>query len=279
MGRLGIVLVAVALGVACNTTNAAGTPTSSVVPPGAAADGPGSDAAASPSSDLDAGADVGSDARLDAGTDGDAAPVVLKRFSGHVDFNGPVANAVVTMLAPTSGSTTTDMNGDFFVYAPLGSAVVTKVEAPNLFPMIRGAIVTDPLRIRTFYLAGPPEQQAAQDLGLTIDPTKGIVEVDFRNAQAGGYGVTIKTAAGAVVTPGFGIAFDAMGNPQSSLTTVTGGDGTTLLLGNVPPGTLSFTPISPNGAMACTACDAPTLPVQAGVVTWVDVEAGAANCQ
>ncbi len=45
--------------------------------------------------------------------------------------------------------------------------------------MIRGVVVGETNRIRKFYLAGPPEQEAAPAIGLEFDPAKGIVEVDF----------------------------------------------------------------------------------------------------
>jgi hypothetical protein len=255
--------------------------TVSVVP----LDGPDVDDAA-PDSSVTADAFTPTDATPvdsappDAGSDADAAPVVLKRFSGHVDYNGAVAGATVTMLSPSAMTTTTDLSGDFFFYAPVGSSAVVKVVAPNLFPMIRGIVIADVTRIRNFYLAGPPEQQAAQSLGLSFDVAKGIVEVDFRNAVVGGYGATMRKS-GAPVTPGFGIALDDVGAPQSSLLTLTGGDGTTLLLGDVPAGTVSFAPKLPDaGVMACKPCDAPALPVQPGVVTWFDFECGSAtDCQ
>lgn len=228
-------------------------------------------------------AEAGDASVLDAGSadaDADAAPVVLKRVSGNVDYGGPVVGATVTVLSPSPMTTTTDQAGDFFFDAPLGSSLVMKVVAPNLYPMIRGVVVGDVNRIRVFYLAGAPEEQAAQSLGLTFDPTKGITHVDFRNASVGGYGVTI-TKGGAPVTPGFGIALDATDTPRSSMVTLTGGGGSSLLLGDVAPGTVSFTPKLPDaGVTPCKPCDAPALPVQAGAVTWFDFECGSAtDCQ
>lgn len=226
----------------------------------------------------DAPADVLADVREE-----DAKPPVLERVSGHVDYMGSVTGAKVTLLAPPSHAgltTTTDSNGDFFVYVPLGSSAIFKVEASNLLPMIRGVVVAETNRIRNYYLAGQPEKDAAQALGLSIDPTKGIVEVDFRNAAVGGYAVTLKNGAAASV-PGFGIALQGDGTPVQSMSTVTGGAGSTLLLGNVAVGTLSFTPDVPAAAgKACKPCDAPNLPVHAGAVTWFDFECGdATDCQ
>jgi hypothetical protein len=210
------------------------------------------------------------------GTDG---AVEKRRFSAHVDYNGPVANAVVTELAPESASTLTDSNGDFVFYAGMGSSAIAKVEAPSLYPMIRGIVIREKTRIRQFYLAGTPDTDAWKPLDVSIDTTKGVVEVDFRNSSIGGYDVVLHSPNGDVVTPGFVIAYDLDGNPQLTKTgTITGGDGSTLVLGNVPPGTISFVAHEPNGApKACTPCDAPELPVQAGTVTWFDFECGDAT--
>lgn len=225
--------------------------------------------------------DDATDAAADASADVDAAPPVLKRFSGHVEYNGPVTGATVTLLAPSPAMTTTDTNGDFFFYAPVGSAAIVKVEATDAYPMIRGVVVKEPSRIRVFYLAGPAEAQAAQAIGRSFDLAKGIVEVDFRNAAMGGYTATMKNGGGAIVTPAFGLALDANGDPVESQQTITGGDGSTLLFGDVPPDTVSFTAIVPDaGALPCQPCDAPALPVHAGVVTWFDFECGSAtDCQ
>lgn len=250
--------------------------------PVAPLDGPDVDDAhpeSSPVADTSVPDGLGADAAT-PDADADAGPVVLRRVSGHVDYNGPVVGANVTLLAPMAMSTTTDQSGDFFFYAPIGSAAIVKVVAPNLFPMLRGVVVADVSRIRNFYLAGPAEIQAAQALGKTFDPAKGIVEIDFRNVTAGGYSAAL-TKAGAAVTPGFGIALDGAGDPQLSLETLAGGDGSTLLLGDVAAGTVSFTPQLPDaGVMPCKPCDAPALPVQPGVVTWFDFECGSAtDCQ
>jgi hypothetical protein len=226
---------------------------------------------------LDAGATEFSDAPVVTDGHDETAHATLVRFAGHVDYMGPVANAKVSLLS-TTATTTTDSNGDFFFYVPLGSVAVVKVEAPNTFPMIRGVVVRQPMRIRVFYLAGPPEQSALQGLGLQLDPSKGVVEVDFRNSTIGGYGVQVKTSGGALVTPGFGMALDSNGNPQQSTLTLAGGDGSTLLLGNVNPGDVSFTPVVPAGAtLPCKPCDAPALPIEAGAVTWFDFECGTAT--
>ena len=243
-----------------------------VVVPSASDAGTGTDARAvvPPPAPVDAGVDA----------DADAAPPVLRRVSGHVDYQGDVAGATVTLMAPFPETTKTDSSGDFFFYVPVGSTAIMKVEAPNLFPMIRGWTATDPPgRIRNFYLAGPPEIAAAQALNVSFDPAKGIVEVDFRNATVGGYGATM-TSGATVISPAFGIALDAMGNPALAQTTLVGGDGSTLLLGNVQPTPVTFAASVPDaGVSACTPCDAPALPIQPNTVTWFDFECGNAKCQ
>ena len=213
-------------------------------------------------------------------TNEDAPPPVLKRVSGHVELDGPVVGAQVTVLSPSAKTTTTDANGDFFFYLPLGASAVVKVEKSPLFPMIRGVVVGETNRIRVFYMAGPAEKAAVEGLGLSLDPSKGVIEVDFRNATVGGYGAKL-TGAGASVAPGFGLAFDADGNPVQSTKTVSGGNGSTLLLGNVPAGSLTFAPETPlDAGLPCKPCDANPLPVQPGVVTWFDFECGnATDCQ
>jgi hypothetical protein len=215
-------------------------------------------------------ADAGADAVVDAGP-----PV---RVSGHVDYGGPVSAATVTVLSPSSQSTITDSNGDFFFYFPAGTKIVVKVSAPNLFPMIRGMVAGSTMRIRNFYLAGPPEIEAAQSLGRTFDPTKAIVEVDFRNASVGAYSVSLVSASGALI-PGFGMAFDEHGDPQLSTSTLTGGDGSTLLLADLAPSTVSFVPSAPADAGAPQPCDAQELPLEANTVTWFDFETGSASCE
>lgn len=209
----------------------------------------------------------------------DTALPVLKRVSGTIDYNGGIANATVTLLSPTMMTTVTDQSGDFSFFVPEGAAAIMKGEAPPALPMIRGVIAGKYFRSRTFYMAGQAEIDAAQALGKSFDPTKGIVEVDFRNATIGGYSVTLKSG-GVTITPGFGMALDDQGNPVLSTATVAGGNGSTLLLADVPPNaTLSFSPIMPSDAgPACIPCDA-DLPVQAGVVTWFDFECGVAGCE
>jgi hypothetical protein len=229
-------------------------------------------------STTDAGADV--EASTDAEVDADTGAIVIPKFVQFgVDYGGPVANATVDVLSPTPMTLTTDEGGHFLVEVPLYSTLVVKVTAPGTYPMIRGIVVGTLNRIRTFYLAGPPEAAAAESLGRTFDLSKGVVEVDFRNVTTGGYGVTL-AQNGSPVTPGFGIALDEEGAPSLSLLTVSAPSGSTLLLADVPPGTTTFTPHPPDdAAVACTPCDAPALPVEPGAVTWFDFECGATNCQ
>lgn len=220
------------------------------------------------------------DARLqDAPTD--VVPPVLHRVVGHVDYGGDVAGAVVTLLAPFTTTTQTDAKGDFELFLPEGRTAIVKVVAPvgsTALPMIRGFVVRPNARFRQYYLVGQDERMAAQALGVTVDPTKAIVEVDFRNASTGGYSATLRKGLD-ILVPGFGIAVAANGTPTLSMSTVAGGGGSTIFLGNLPPANFSVTPSSPGDAGACQPCDATELPMEPGVVTWVDFECGAAACQ
>lgn len=218
------------------------------------------------------------DAAADAGdaTDAGAAPIVIVSVGGHVEAGGPVAGATVRVLSPPM-VTTTDADGNFFFYLPLGAAIVMKVEAPDdkHLAMIRGLVVGTN-RPRTFYLTGPDELGALKSLGFTLDPDKALVEVDFRNSKQGGYSVTMMSG-GTALTPGFGAALDKDGVPQSTMMTLAGGKGSTLYLGNVEKGDVSFEPNIGDAGLPCQPCDGPKLPTQAGVVTWYDFECGTAT--
>ncbi len=202
---------------------------------------------------------------------------MTERAVGHVELGGPVMGAMVELLEPFEASTTTNASGNFGFDVPLGSRVVVKVSHTGVRPLIRSWIVNSNVRQRQFYLLARAEEEAAEGLGHTIDESKAILEVDFRNAGIGGYGVTM-TSGGNPVTAGFGVALEDDGDPVTSLLTVAGGGGSTLILGNVPPGDVSFTPIVPSAAtLACRPCDPQPIPLQAGVVTWYDFECGEAT--
>lgn len=213
----------------------------------------------------------------DAADAADAAPIILRPVGGNVEANGAVVGAKVTVLSPPM-VTTTDASGNFTFNLPLGAAVVIKVEAPDAtrLPMIRGVVVGLSNRPRTFYLTGAAELGALQSLGFTLDPTKALVEVDFRNSTQGGYSVTM-TSGGATLTPGFGAALDGAGVPKSTMVTLAGGKGSTLYLGDVAPSNVSFAPHIGDAGLPCKPCDGPALPTQAGVVTWYDFECGSAT--
>lgn len=273
---------------ACTTTSVGGAGDASTDSP--IADGPAVDVArptdaVAPVDAADAVAPVdAADAVAPADAADAADAFVVTRVTGwHVEYDGqPVVGATVSVLSPSAATTTTDASGDFKLTVPVGAAVVVKVTPPaaataaGVLPMIRGLVVGDSNRIRTLYLAGPPERQAAIALGHTPDAAKGIVEVDFRNAAVGGYGSTL-TSGGAPLTPGYGIALDAMDNPVSSTITVVGGGGSTLLLGDVTAAASVAFGITTPAGRTCTPCDASPLPIQAGVVTWVDFECGSAT--
>jgi hypothetical protein len=204
----------------------------------------------------------------------DAAPFV--RVYSHVEPHIDLGGNVTTLEGP-SRAAQIDAQWDFYFDVPDGSRLIMRVPSAtsDYLPMIRGVVAHDHLRIRNFYMLGVDELAAASSaLGVTFDPSLAILEVDFRNAAIGGYGVTL-TRAGNPVTPGFGVVLDASDAPQLSETTLVGGNGSTLLLANLPPGDVTFTPIVPSGAtLPCQPRDADPLPLAAGTVTWFDYECG-----
>lgn len=202
----------------------------------------------------------------------------LVRVSGHVDYNGSLPGVMVMALGSAPQSTITDMNGDFYFDVVQGSRLImeaTPSSASGLIPMIRGVIAEDHLRVRIFYLMGPSDVAAANGLGKSFDNGAAIVETDFRNAAIGGYGATL-TSGGQVMSPPFGIVYDASGNAVLGEQTVTGGNGSTLLLGGLPAASaVSFTPLVPTAAtLPCHPDDADPLPLVGGVTTWFDFECG-----
>jgi len=204
----------------------------------------------------------------------DVAPLV--RVQGNVDFNGPLAGAKVEILDMPGAFANTDGNGDFYFDVPLGSRLVlvaTMPTMPELVPMIRGVVVADRLRPRVFYMVHTAALAAVAPLGVSFDPQAAIVQVDFRNATIGGYGVTLTGGSG-VATPAFGIAFDGT-TPHVSQTTLTGAKGSTLTLGNLVPQDVQFTPTVPQAAtLPCQPRDANPLPLRSGMITWFDFECG-----
>jgi len=215
------------------------------------------------------------DAHLDA-------PARMVRVFGNVNYNGGLENVrVITLEMTPAQSCLTDMNGDFYFDAPEGAPLIMEVLPPlgsGLIPMVRGVVAEDHLRPRVFYLMGPPDIAAAASVSESFDPTEAIVEVDFRNSMIGGYGAILADGTQTLM-PRFGLVYDTNGNPQVGEQTVTGGDGTTLLLGGLPVGHASFAPIVPAAAtLPChTDGDAQPLPLLAGVTTWFDFECGNAT--
>lgn len=205
----------------------------------------------------------------------DAPPLV--RVNGTVDYNGPLAGAKAEILDVTGAFVMTDGNGNFSFDAPVGSRLlieVTMPTRPELVPMIRGVVVADNLRPRVFYLVNQSDLDAASALGVAFDSQQAIAQIDFRNAAIAGYGATL-TAGGVPVVPGFGLAFDTDGAPQVSETTVAGGNGSTLTLGNLAPQDVTFGAVVPSGAtLPCQPRDANPLPLRAGKITWFDFECG-----
>jgi hypothetical protein len=206
----------------------------------------------------------------------DAAPVV--RVYGTVVETGEQTglDGPITTIEGPPLTTGLDDTGDFYFEVPDSSRLIVRVPGSNdhfYLPMIRGVVAHDHLRPRNYYLLSQPEIDGAETaLGVTFDPSTAILEVDFRNVVAGGYGVML-TQDNAPVAPSFGVVIDGAGNPVLSQLTVVGGDGSTLLLAGLPPGEVSLTPIVPSGAtFPCEARDADPIPLEAGAVTWFDFE-------
>jgi hypothetical protein len=226
---------------------------------------------------VDAKPFVPADAAID-GPPPDAPPPMVRVF-GHVEAYGQAQDGMqVVTLEGSSQSMLTDAQGDFYFDAPEGSRLIVEVQSGTrpLLSMIRGVIAQDHLRPRVFYLVTDDEIAATEAAtGVTFDASTAIVEVDFRNAEIGGYGATLTSSASTVLTPTFGVALDSGGTPQNSQVTLAGGDGSTLLLGGLPAGSATFAPIVPVAAtLPCQPRDANPLPLVAGKVTWFDYECG-----
>jgi len=204
----------------------------------------------------------------------DAAQLV--RVYGHISPNVVLDGSPSTIEGPLVNAQL-DGQGDFYFDVPDGSRLIMRVPASveGHLPMIRGVVAHDHLRPRVYYLLGPDELTGvASALNVTFDPSTAILEVDFRNAEIGGYGVTLTGSSG-VITPAFGVVLDSNDAPQLGQLTLVGGNGSTLVLAGLPPGNVSFAPIVPVGAtLPCQPRDADPLPLVAGTVTWFDYECG-----
>jgi len=199
----------------------------------------------------------------------------LVRVYGDIIQDAPIIGAVVTLEGPAVSSQP-DANNEFYFDVPDGSRLIVQAPAGDtVLSMIRGVIAHDQLRVRNFYMLSHAEIDAASAaLGVTFDPNTAIVEVDFRNAEIGGYGVTLDGGNGPL-TPTFGVVVDANGDVQLGQRTLVGGDGSTLLLAGLPPGSASFSAlVPPEATLPCQPRDATPLPLVAGAVTWFDFECG-----
>jgi hypothetical protein len=221
----------------------------------------------------------GADAREDASVPDTTEPFPkMVRVFCNVEANGgpPQQPVRVTTIEGLPRTTMTDQDGRFYFDAPEGSRLIMRIEPDvvYLFPMIRGVIAEEHIRPRVFYLLTSAEVEVASQLGISFDASAAVVEVDFRNADIGGYGATL-TTNGTPMQPAFGVALDDQGQPQISERTVSGGNGSTLLLGGLPVGPATFAADVPAAAtLPCLPRDANPLPLEAGTVTWFDYECG-----
>jgi hypothetical protein len=207
------------------------------------------------------------------------APGPLVRVFGHVEaFGEPQVGLEVLTLEGPPQTTTTDQQGDFYFDAPEGSRLIIEVDVGGrpMLSMIRGVIAFDHLRPRVFYLITDDEIAATEAaLGISFDRNSAVVEVDFRNAEIGGYGATLRDPSNVALTPTYGVVFDDNGQPLLGQTTVAGGNGSTLLLAGLPESATTFDAIVPSAAtLPCQPRDANPLPLVAGAVTWFDYECG-----
>lgn len=190
-----------------------------------------------------------------------------------VHITGVVDGLAGATVASNAGTATTNANGEFSLDVASGTELVMRASTADTMHlhMIRGVVAQAGMRTRHFNLVTKAQLSAMSALGVTFDPTKAIVEVNFLHASAGGYGVKLTQASG-TVTPPFGIA-DSGGDYVLATTTQTA-FATSVLLANLPPGDTKFTAITPGATLPCQRRDVDPLPLEANTVTWVDFECG-----
>lgn len=243
-------------------------PSDAVATDGAVIDGAAIDGAVSPDAHLVDAAMP--DAHVVDAAMTDAAVGATVHVTGVVDG---IAGAHVTNVG-TGATVTTDANGNFAFDVASGSTLIMRATANDSthLPMVRGVVAQAGMRTRHFLLETTSQLSAMMSLGVTFDPAKAIVMIDFRHAQGGGYGAKF-TQGASVVQPGFGVA-DSGGDYVLATTTQTSFV-TTLLLANLATVDTKIEPIVPSFAtLPCQVRDAVVLPLEANTVTWVDFECG-----
>jgi len=199
------------------------------------------------------------------GSSGGTATVSGIVYSAVLDGESPpVAGATVQVVG--GQSTTSDANGAFSLEAPVGTAMFLTT-AQNAW----GELFTADVPAGGEDMAEPeviPDTLVAEIAAATlpIDPTKGIVSVEFDSDVAMG-GETADLAA----TYGFSFVFDADGDPVRDNTLVAGGD-TIVIFANVDITADAGPSATGSGGGACSlAFPSTAFPSQARVFTVVDV--------
>ncbi len=177
--------------------------------------------------DENGGGTAGSGGTGSGGTGGGTATVSGIVYSAVLEGEStPVAGATVQVVG--GQSTTSGANGAFSVEAPLGT-VMFLTTAPNAW----GELFTANVPAGGEDMAEPeviPDTLVATiaaALEQTVDPTKGIVSVEFDPEVAVG-GETAELTA----KYGFAFVIDDVGDPVLSKTLVAGGE-TVVIFGNV----------------------------------------------
>lgn len=231
-----------------------------------------------PASDSGLRADTGE--RADTGTTRPDLGL-WSSINGTVQFEDMLSDtATVTVFDETGATRTTTVtlaDGGFGVTVPLGEVSFVRVDADGYVPRIQGyAPDTQNGETRDFYLTPIRTlEQVAAALRLTVSSTSGIVWIDFRDSQVGGYGAVFTPT---VRAPSVTLDYSASsaGAPVVSTTTQSGVPNSELIFVNVPAGGYLVSATNAPNAIPCVPrTQGPMMtpirwPVFAGVMTQVD---------
>ena len=164
------------------------------------------------------------------------------------DGEDPVVGGTISE-AGTNNEVTTGSGGVFSITVDADETVFLKGESTGLYPAMRG-VVAPAAGLTGVDLNLPPAAQVAAIegiLGVTLDPSKGILAVNWNNTAttAGGFAATISATADGSFT------FSSNGTPTMSASTLPNGDNV-LVFYNVDAGSTTVTPTVPAGE-TCTA--------------------------
>lgn len=148
----------------------------------------------------------------------------------------------------TNNSVTTGSGGVWTLTVDADEEVFIKGSAAGYYSSQRGVVV--PVSGSTGIDISMPSSAVVAGvggaLGVTIDPTKGIVGTDFQGVigTSGGFSASLSA------TNGGSFVFDSSGNPVLGSTTLPNGQNNVIFF-NVDAGTTTIT-VDPPGAVACT---------------------------